>query len=72
MWSRSSNRESVYIKQSPEFARGEADVLIAFDHSQFKGEIIVAKSRSGPIGTTNVWIDAGASTFASQARGDFR
>ena len=63
-------RESVYIKQSPEFARGDAEALMAFNEAQFRGEIIVAKTRSGPIGTTNIWIDAGASTFASEARGE--
>jgi hypothetical protein len=52
------------------FVRGEAEALIAFNNAQFRGEIIVAKTRSGPAGTTIIWIDAGASTFASQARGD--
>jgi replicative DNA helicase len=65
-------RESVYLRQTPEFVRGETDALLAYTEAEFKGEIIVAKSRSGPIGTTNIWIDAGASTFASQARGGFQ
>jgi replicative DNA helicase len=64
-------RESVYIKQSAEFVRGEAEAMCAFDQAQFRGEIIVAKSRSGPAGTTNIWIYAGASSFASEARGGF-
>jgi replicative DNA helicase len=64
-------RESVYLKQAPEFVRGETEALLAYSDAEFKGEIIVAKSRSGPIGTTNIWIDAGASTFAPQARGGF-
>jgi replicative DNA helicase len=64
-------RESVYLRQTQEFIRGEPEVIIAFTDVEFKGEIIVAKSRSGPVGTTNIWIDAGASTFASQARGGF-
>jgi replicative DNA helicase len=65
-------RESVYLRQTPEFVRRETDALLAYTEAEFKGEIIVAKSRSGPIGTTNIWIDAGASTFASQARGGFQ
>jgi replicative DNA helicase len=65
-------RESVYIMQTPEFKRGNPDALLAFHEAQFKGEIIVSKSRSGPIGTTEIWIDAGASTFASRAGGDFQ
>jgi replicative DNA helicase len=65
-------RESVYLKQAPEFVRGESEALLAYTEAEFKGEIIVAKSRSGPTGTTNIWIDAGASTFASQARGGFQ
>jgi replicative DNA helicase len=65
-------RESVYLKQAPEFVRGETDALLAYTEAEFKGEIIVAKSRSGPTGTTNIWIDAGASTFASQVRGGFQ
>jgi replicative DNA helicase len=65
-------RESIYLRQTQEFIRGEPEALIAFTDVEFKGEIIVAKSRSGPIGTTNIWIDAGASTFASQARGGFQ
>lgn len=65
-------RESVYLKQSPEFARGETEALLAYTEAEFRGEIIVAKSRSGPTGTTNIWIDAGASTFASQAREGFQ
>ncbi len=64
-------RESVYLRQTPEFVRGEPETLQAYLDAEFKGEMIVAKSRSGPIGTTNIWIDAGASTFASQARGGF-
>jgi replicative DNA helicase len=65
-------RESVYLKQTPEFVRGEAEALFAFTEAEFKGEIIVAKSRSGPIGTANIWIDAGAPTFAAEARGGFQ
>jgi replicative DNA helicase len=65
-------RDSVYIKQTPAFVRGDPDALLAYDVAQFKGEIIVSKSRSGPIGTTDIWIDAGASAFASKARGDFQ
>jgi replicative DNA helicase len=65
-------RESVYLKQTPEFVRGETEALLAYTEAEFKGEIIVAKSRSGPTGTTNIWIDAGASTFASQAQGGFQ
>jgi replicative DNA helicase len=65
-------RESVYLKQTLEFVRGETEALLAYTEAEFKGEIIVAKSRSGPTGTTNIWIDAGASTFASQARGGFQ
>jgi replicative DNA helicase len=65
-------RESIYLKQTPEFVRGETEALLAYTEAEFKGEIIVAKSRSGSTGTTNIWIDAGASTFASQARGGFQ
>jgi replicative DNA helicase len=65
-------REAVYLKQTLEFVRGETEALLAYTEAEFKGEIIVAKSRSGPTGTTNIWIDAGASTFASQARGGFQ
>jgi replicative DNA helicase len=65
-------RESVYLKQTPEFVRGETEALLAYTEAEFKGEIIVAKTRSGPTGTTNIWIDAGASTFASHARGAFQ
>ena len=65
-------RESVYIKQSPEFIRGNPEALIAFNNAQFKGELIVAKSRSGPVGTTNLWIDAGSSTFGDVSPGAYR
>ena len=65
-------RESVYIKQSPEFIRGNPEALIAFNNAQFKGELIVAKSRSGPVGTTNIWIDAGSSAFGDVSPGVYR
>jgi replicative DNA helicase len=65
-------RESVYIKQSPEFIRGNPEALIAFTNARYKGEIIVAKTRSGPVGTIDIWIDAGASTFGDVSPRGYR
>jgi replicative DNA helicase len=64
--------EAVYIKQTVEFVKGDTDALMAFNEAEFRGEIIVSKTRSGPTGTVEIWIDAGAPAFAPRSRGDFQ
>lgn len=61
------HRQSVTIKQSPEYRASDPDAYQAFLDCERKGEIIIGKTRVGAEGTVNIWIDAGASTFASAA-----
>ena len=40
-------RESIYLKQTPEFVRGETEALLAYTEAEFKGEIIVPSPAAG-------------------------
>ena len=63
------DRESVRVKQSAEYKAGNKDAVDRFIELQNKADLIIAKTRVGSENTLSIWIDAGASTFASEARG---
>ena len=62
------DRESVRVKQSPEYRAGDAEAVQRFIDLEHKADLIVAKTRTGSETTVPIWIDAGASTFSTQAR----
>ena len=63
------DRESVRVKQSPEYRSGDADAVERFIDLEHRADLIVAKTRTGSERTVQIWIDAGASTFAGSERG---
>jgi replicative DNA helicase len=63
------DRESVRVKQSPEYKAGDPDALNRFLELEHQADLIVAKTRVGSERTVNVWFNAGASTFSSHNRG---
>jgi len=65
------DRESVRVKQSPEYKAGDPDALDRFLELEHKADLIVAKTRVGSERTINVWFHAGASTFSSHDRGGY-
>jgi replicative DNA helicase len=65
------DRESVRVKQSPEYKMGDPDALNRFLELEHQADLIVAKTRVGSERTVNVWFDAGASTFSSHNRGGY-
>lgn len=62
------DRESVRVKQSPEYRAGDADATNRFLELENKADLIVAKTRVGSETTLSVWFDAGASAFAAHDR----
>lgn len=63
------DRESIRIKQSPEYKRGDEEAVAEYATKQHEAELIVAKTRMGAERSFKIWFDAGASAFASEARG---
>jgi replicative DNA helicase len=63
------DRESVRIKQSPEYKAGDPEALRRFLELEHRADLIVAKTRVGSERTVSVWFHAGASTFSSHDRG---
>ena len=63
------DRESVRVKQSPDYREGNADAINRFIDLEHKADLIIAKTRTGSERTVQIWIDAGASTFAATDRG---
>ena len=61
------HRESVHIYQSTEYRENQEDALARYAACRNQGEIIVAKTRVGAEKRIDIWIEAGASTFAAQA-----
>ena len=63
------DRESVRVKQSAEYKAGDDEATNRFIELQNKADLIIAKTRVGSENTLSIWFDAGASTFAAEARG---
>ena len=60
------HRESVYVKQTPEYRAGDPETVNRFLDLEHRADLIVAKTRVGSETTIPIWFDAGASTFSAR------